>query len=466
VRAAPRGLRETLRHLGPGLVIAGSIVGSGELIATTKTGAQTGLVLLWLILIGCWIKVFVQVELGRYTIVSGKTTLTALNEVPGPRLRVNWIVWFWVLMTMATLAQGGGIIGGVGQAFALTFPITGDYAEAVRSGVEAYTWDDKWWALGATTVTIAILVRGRYSIIQGVTTALVVSFTVLTLGNVFSLQFTEQWRLTLDEVVGGLRFHLPTDGVSGGLLTALATFGIIGVGATELVAYPYWCLEKGYARFAGRHESSSEWVARARGWMRVMHYDVWLSMLVYTTGTVAFFILGATVLHRLPDGSGDPEGMSMVSTLAEAYVPVFGAYARWLFLAGAVAVLYSTHFVATAGGARMVADAGGLFRVFDPANDRSRARAVSVLTAVLPLTSLAIYTVGANPVALVLIGGVAQAVMLPILAVGALWFRFRAGDPRMAPSTAWDVALLLSCLGLLLAGGGTAFLQLRQSLGF
>ncbi len=33
--------------------------------------------------------------------------------------------------------------------------------------------------------------------------------------------------------------------------TALATFGIIGVGAAELVVYPYWCLEKGYARFTG-----------------------------------------------------------------------------------------------------------------------------------------------------------------------------------------------------------------------
>jgi len=31
-----------LQKLGPGLIIAGSIVGSGELIATTKTGAQAG----------------------------------------------------------------------------------------------------------------------------------------------------------------------------------------------------------------------------------------------------------------------------------------------------------------------------------------------------------------------------------------------------------------------------------------
>ncbi|MEZ5948691.1 MAG: hypothetical protein R3C12_05605 [Planctomycetaceae bacterium] len=38
----------------------------------------------------------------------------------------------------------------------------------------------------------------------------------------------------------------------------------------------------------------------------------------------------------------------MTSTLAEAYVPVFGEYARWMFLIGAIAVLYSTFLVATA----------------------------------------------------------------------------------------------------------------------
>ena len=58
----PRRLLSVARRLGPGLIVAGSIVGSGELIATTKVGAEAGFVLLWLILVGCVIKVFTQVE--------------------------------------------------------------------------------------------------------------------------------------------------------------------------------------------------------------------------------------------------------------------------------------------------------------------------------------------------------------------------------------------------------------------
>src|SRR5205823_3981270 len=82
VETPPTSILGILSRLGPGLIIAGSIVGSGELIGTTKTGAQAGFWLLWLIVIGCVIKVFVQVELGRDAIVRGKTTMEALSEVP------------------------------------------------------------------------------------------------------------------------------------------------------------------------------------------------------------------------------------------------------------------------------------------------------------------------------------------------------------------------------------------------
>ncbi len=89
----PVHLIGVIRYIGPGLIIAGSIVGSGELIATTKAGAEAGFTLLWLILIGCVVKVFAQIEFGRYAIISGKTTLDALDEVPGPRIkgRGNWL---------------------------------------------------------------------------------------------------------------------------------------------------------------------------------------------------------------------------------------------------------------------------------------------------------------------------------------------------------------------------------------
>jgi len=503
-----------IRRLGPGLIIAGSIVGSGELIATTKTGAEAGIALLWLIVIGCLIKVFVQVEMGRHAITHGELTLSSLDALPGPRCRVNWILWFWIIMTACTIGQQGGIVGGVGQALALTFPLKGDYLQAIRipsqtelerfvkwekdrragdielhqrstaqqkrivrghevmqdrinqlgpqgdqvlakirsgeSVSDPWTVDDKIWAAVIAFLTAWILYHGRYRSIQNISTVLVVSFTAITISNVVSLQTTDRWSIPLSDFFRGLSFGPPEPvGKSNPWLTALATFGIIGVGASELIAYPYWCLEKGYGRFTGRRSDDASWAQRARGWLRVMYYDVFASMIIYTVATMAFFLMGVAVLYN--DGL-DPDGMRMVSTLAEAYVPVFGVYAKWLFLAGAVAVLYSTFMVSSASNARMLTDAAKLFRIIDRDKPQTHQRSVAVISAVLPLISLTIYLTGANPVTLVLISGTMQATMLPVLGYAALHFRYRKTDPRLKPSLTWDVFLIISCLGLLIAG--------------
>src|SRR5882672_2273583 len=96
----PKSFSNTLRRIGPGIILAASIVGSGELIATTTLGAQVGYTALWIILLSCLIKPVVQAELGRYTIASGETGLEGLNRVPGPRWRVNWIVMSWSVMLL------------------------------------------------------------------------------------------------------------------------------------------------------------------------------------------------------------------------------------------------------------------------------------------------------------------------------------------------------------------------------
>ncbi|MBN8733343.1 MAG: hypothetical protein J0L64_22605, partial [Acidobacteria bacterium] len=51
IEQPPRGFWPILRRIGPGMILAASIVGSGELIATTTLGAEVGYVCLWVILL-------------------------------------------------------------------------------------------------------------------------------------------------------------------------------------------------------------------------------------------------------------------------------------------------------------------------------------------------------------------------------------------------------------------------------
>ena len=108
----PRDWLGTASHLGPGLIISAAIVGSGELIVTPKVGAALGFSMLWFIILACVVKVFVQVELARLAIVERVTTLEALNSIPGPRLRVSWLLWLWLFMYLGLVFQVAGLIGG------------------------------------------------------------------------------------------------------------------------------------------------------------------------------------------------------------------------------------------------------------------------------------------------------------------------------------------------------------------
>jgi hypothetical protein len=239
------------------------------------------------------------------------------------------------------------------------------------------------------------------------------------------------------------------------MMTALATFGIIGVGASELMVYPYWCLEKGYGVAVGPRDDSEAWAVRARGWLKVMQLDAWASMVVYTTVTVAFYLLGAATLGRL---GLQPEGGEMVRTLGAMYTPVFGPvigpWANSLFLVGAFAVLYSTLFVAAAGNARMVVD-GLILAGILPGDDASRTAWNRRLSTAWPLVAMVLALAIREPVAMVLASGMAQAVMLAALGVAVLWFRWRALDPRLRPGPAWDTLLVISSLGFMLIGSWT-----------
>src|SRR4051812_17448932 len=122
VQEPPRTFLQAMGQIGPGLILAASIVGTGELINTTSLGAKAGFALLWLILLSCVIKVFVQVELGRYAITHGKTTLAAFDTLPGPRLGASWMCWIYMFMLLATQAQIAAMEGTVGQAAHMAFP--------------------------------------------------------------------------------------------------------------------------------------------------------------------------------------------------------------------------------------------------------------------------------------------------------------------------------------------------------
>jgi Mn2+/Fe2+ NRAMP family transporter len=426
-RDAPASLLGSLRFIGPGLILTASIVGSGELIVTPKLAGEAGFDLLWLVLLGCIVKVFVQIEIGRFTIAHQKTPLVAFNELPGPRAGVSWLVWLWLIMFLCSISQMGGIVGGVAETLAAA-------GWQVPRGL---------LALGVGLSCAILLVVGSYKWVENGSTAMVAGFTVSTIVAVGALQWTE-FRIEPAQLARGLSFHLPEN-----FATAFAALGIIGVGASELVYYPYWCLEKGYAANVGPPDGSAAWFARARGWMRVMRIDAWFSAIIYTTATVAFYLLGAAVLHTQKLKVSDK---GMIDTLAHLFLSSLGQWSLWMFLVGAFFVLFSTAFAASASNARLAADAIGVFGLKKYRDDADRAWWIKFFSAGLPLYAATLYIVWPKPVALVFIGGVGQGMLLPFLGLAALYFRYRRTEAPLRPGVAWTAVLWVAVATLMLGG--------------
>ncbi len=322
-------------------------------------------------------------------------------------------------------------------------------------GLADRAFDDRLWAAIITAITAVLLVMGRYGFIQSASTVMVAGFTLVTIVTVAALQLHEAYAVSWHEIASGMSFRLTPRSEALGispLATALATFGIIGVGANELISYPYWCNEKGYARFTGPRDDSPQWSERALGWLRVMRWDAWCSMVVYTFATIAFYFLGAATLGRL---RLNPEGTEMIRTLAVMYEPVFGGWTQIIFLFGTIAVLYSTFFVANASHARVVPDALRVLGI-GSADESLYRRRVRFYSGLFPFICLLVYVVFPEPTRLVLASGAMQAMMLPMLSFAALYFRYRRCDKRVTPGVLWDVFLWISSVGMLVAGGWLA----------
>ena len=427
IKEPPTSFAGRLRYLGPGFILSASIVGSGELIATTRLGAEAGFVTFWIILVSCLVKVAVQVEFGKNAIYSGQSTMEALNGLPGPRFgKASWTIWTWLTLMVLKTMQVGGVIGGTALVLVLVFP----QAPVVI------------WCLVASVAVSIIIQHGRYAPIEKLSLVLIGLFTLLTVFCVVAVQFTP-FQFSAEDILGGFGFQLPPEVV----LIAIGAFGITGVGGDEILAYNYWLIEKGYAAHTGPYEATAAWTRRAKGWIRVLYLDAVVAMIVYTVTTAAFYLLGAAILYRQ---GLLPEGMELVNTLSRIYTQSLGDWAGALFLAGAFTVLFSTLFGALAIWTRLFADAFGQIGWFDFKETRVRRKAIGWLAWIIPLVWAALFLLIKLPAMMVAIGGAITTVILLLVVFAVLHFRYRRLPEALRPGRIYDSLLWISIVSIVM----------------
>ena len=425
MQEAPKTFLERIKYIGPSVIVTGSVVGSGSIVMTPLLGAAAGFLLLWWLLLSMWSKPIIQAEISRYIVVTRKTFLEAFADMPGFKTTIqgkttSWLVWFMFIGVVPSIAGMGGLAGAVAEAGNTMFPFL----------------STEIWVAISCLLTWLLLYFGSYKSLERTLLIMVLFFSFMTMIIAIAMQSTE-YQVNLNQISQGLSFSFPTEY----LPLALAVFGFTGISYGEIMAYTYWCLEKGYA------DNSGGDVEETKHWIKTMQTDVWVTVFFITLGTLPFFFLGAGVLNNVPElqealATGSFWDVDVISSLQNMFSLVLGGWAKWLFIILAFFVLFSTLLSGTAAFTRTISDYLISMGLVKEKKD-TRQSLIKLVAFAIPFLSGLFYFILPNPITLLLIAGIWAAMGLPIVNIGALYLVNKL-DPALQPKLSTKIILWVS----------------------
>ena len=406
----PKGLA-ILFMIGPGLVWCSEMIGSGEVILTTRNGAVLGIGVMWAILSGIFLKYWIGVGGARYTVCTGEGMMDMFDRIPGPK---HWVVWIVLVIQFISGSIAIGALASASGVFINALipisPYFGGWAVSIVALL--VTW------FGGFKLLKAFMSFLVFLIIAGVCYVATIVFPPLSeLAKGFLLKIPEvpAWAISKAGVnPNPWREVLPLMGWAAG-------------GFASQVWYTYWVLGEGYGMAKGRdygHPADLKQLRaidldsarKIKGWCKVVYTDAAVAMTITATVTVCFLIAGAGVLRPMELA---PQGSQVALTLSKIFSTKWGSIGGTLFLISGAAALISTQMVQMAGWPRLLADA---FRICIPSfSKKLRWKTQFRLFVAFFFISniLIVYTLGYQPVVLVKIGAICDGLLLTPLQ--ALW---------------------------------------------
>lgn len=367
-------MRERLRSMGPGLLVAAAFIGPGTVTTASVAGAATGFALLWALVFSIFATIVLQEMAARLGIVSRQGLGEALRgafENPAGR---------WAMVALVFVAIGFGT-----AAFQ-----TGNVSGAAL-GLEAVTGvGERIWAVVVGLAAMALLATGLYRVIERVLMGLVGLMSVVFVATAIAV------RPDLGAVFAGLVPGIP----DGALLT---TIGLVG---TTVVTYNFFLHAASVQDRWGAEETGTA-LSEAR-------FDTVASILLGGLITFAILVTAAAAFF----GTGTE--IESAGQMAEQLEPVLGAYAKWFFALGIFAAGMTSSVTAPLAAAYAVTGALGWER--DLRSNRFRA----VWAAVIGIGTL-LAALGTSPVRAILLAQAANGILLPVVAAFLLIVMNREG---------------------------------------
>ena len=286
-----------LSIIGPGLLIAATGVGAGDLATASFAGSQLGTAILWAVVVGGFIKFVLNEGLARWQLVTDKTLLEGVADKFGPI--AGWL--FLPYLLLWSFFVGSALMSACGVALHAIIPLFDDPAHGKIV-----------FGILSSLVGLALVSVGGFKLFEKVMSVCIAVMFVTVIVTAGIL-----WP-GARQVFQGLTIPL-IPAIEGGLTWTVALIGGVG-GTLTVLCYGYWIREE------GRTGTDS---------IKLCRIDLGVGYAMTIIFGVAMVIIGSTVTIK-------GGGAGLLITLAECLEEPLGPTGRWLFLVGALGAVFSS----------------------------------------------------------------------------------------------------------------------------
>ena len=337
---------------GPGAILVGLSIGAGEIIIWPLIAAEHGGSMVWAAVLGVFLQLWINFEVGRWTIATGETVYTGYS-----RIWRGFGPIFILLTVVGWLAPGWARASGLALKALLIGP--GGWGS------------DTFWTV-VTFAAVALILFGPKMVYQSVERTVELLVAIVTIGLilvVIAVGSLDTWK----ELGSGI---INVGYIAEGMTVKRLFIAIVfaGAGGTANLFYTFYLRDKNIGMGArlpsllnplrGRDETISstgfmceeteENKRRFSAWWKYIKQDQIIFFWALNTITILLFIFGAlAVLH--PQGI-IPEKGQLIYDEANILKGIWGMPGQFIFLLVGVATLFGTQLALVDGVGRSISD--------------------------------------------------------------------------------------------------------------
>ncbi len=315
--AAGLSQHRMLLLIGPGILVAATGVGAGDLATGAFTGARLGLTVVWAVVLGAFLKFVINEGLARWQLA----TDTSFLEGAAARFGTAVCVFFLIYLVSWSYLVGGALLGACGVTAHAIFPLESVMESMGPPGMGAAAaarWsarqDKVVYGILHSLVATLLVLLGGYRIFERIMSVCIgVMFVTVVV-------VASATRPDMAQLAAGFVPQIPS---ADGFRWAVALIGGVG-GTLTVLCYGYWIQEQG---------------RRGPQQIRACRVDLGVGYTMTAIFGICMVILGS----RLPrlDGGGSKLIVNLADQL-ESALGRFGTTARWAFLIGAWGAVFSS----------------------------------------------------------------------------------------------------------------------------